>query len=202
MRRPRWLDWRILVGIVLVVGAVVLGARVIGASSRLTPVWAAATDLAAGKVITAADLRSVDVNLGDSRDLYVPADEGPRLLGHQLTQSLNAGQLVPAAAVTAPTGNRVIVVNVDADQLPDGVAAGSKIDLYLTTPGAAGAAATTRLLSEGLTVQTVVAPASGGLSGATSESYKLSLLLDRSTAQSLTQLLPTGQIRVVLDTDR
>ncbi len=84
--------------------------------------------------------------------------------------------------------------------MPPGVAHGSTIDLYLTTGGAAGAEAkaTTELIGRDLTVQSVTAPASGGLSGATSNRYQLSVLLPADTADKLVRILPTGEPIVVL----
>ncbi len=46
MSRPKWLNVRVVGGILLVIAAVVIGARVIGASSQTTAVWAAERDLA------------------------------------------------------------------------------------------------------------------------------------------------------------
>ena len=48
VRPPRWLDLRLVLGVLLVLGSVLLGARVVGAADATVPVWAAAGDLAAG----------------------------------------------------------------------------------------------------------------------------------------------------------
>ena len=78
----------------------------------------------------------------------------------------------------AGTG-RVVAIRVQPDNMPPGVDHGSTIDLYLTTGGDAGGGqgGTTELIGRDLTVQSVTAPASGGLSGATSNRYQLSVLL-------------------------
>jgi len=47
-------------------------------------------------------------------------------------------------------------------------------------------------------VQSVTAPATGGLSGATSNRYQLSVLLPADTADKLVRILPTGEPIVVL----
>ncbi len=53
VRPPRWLDLR------LVLGSVLLGARVVTAADATGPVWAATGDLAAGTELTADDLVAV-----------------------------------------------------------------------------------------------------------------------------------------------
>ncbi len=197
--RPKWWDPRIIGGLLLVVVAVVVGARVIGASSRTTPVWSAAHDLAVGTVLTDADLTAVDVNLGNSAARYLSADSGQSTAGRTLTQAVRAGELVPVSAVAAPTSGRVIVIGVSPDHMPPGVQHGSKIDLYLTSGStASGTGGTTSLVASGITVQSVTAPSSGGLSGATSNRYQLSALLDPATADRLVKLLPSGDPIVVL----
>src|SRR3954449_3519595 len=64
VRPPRWLDLRLVLGVLLVLGSVLLGARVVGAADATVPVWAVTGDLAAGTHLVAADLRAVDVRLG------------------------------------------------------------------------------------------------------------------------------------------
>ena len=70
-RPPRWLDLRLVLGVLLVLGSVLLGARVVGAADATVPVWAVTGDLAAGTELHAGDLRAVDVRLGDAADAYL-----------------------------------------------------------------------------------------------------------------------------------
>src|SRR6476469_1490712 len=60
VRPPRWLDLRLVLGVLLVLGSVLLGARVVGAADATVPVWAVTGDLAAGTRLDASDLRAVD----------------------------------------------------------------------------------------------------------------------------------------------
>jgi hypothetical protein len=199
LSRPRWLNLRVVGGILLVIAAVVVGARVIGASSQTTAVWAADRDLAGGTVLGAGDLIPVEVNLGETVALYLsPASESP--IGMTIVTPLQAGQLVPASAVEESGSGRVVAIGVEPGNMPPGVDHGSTIDLYLTKGGAAGAEAkaTTELIGRDITVQSVTVPASGGLSGATSNRYQLSVLLPADTADKLVRILPTGEPIVVL----
>ena len=197
--RPKWLNVRVVGGVLLVVAAVVLGARVVGASSRTAQVWAADRDLAVGTVIAAGDLTVTEVNLGENRPLYL-TPESESLVGRTVVTPVVAGELLAASAVQDTGSGRVVAIGVSPDNMPPGVDHGSTIDLYLTTGGAAGAeeTATTALIGRDLTVQSVLAPASGGLSGATSNRYQLSVLLPSDTADKLVRILPTGDPIVVL----
>jgi len=197
MSRPRWLNVRVIGGIVLVIAAVVIGARVIGGSSRTVGVWAADRDLAAGAVLTAEDLSSAEVNLGDNVDLYLAAAASP--IGLTVVTPLRAGELLAASAVEESASGRVVAVGVEPNNMPPGVGHGSVIDVYLTTaaPGA-GAAPTTERIAKSITVQSVTPPATGGLSGATSNRYQVSVLLPATDADKLVRTLPNGEPIVVL----
>ena len=166
LSRPKWLNVRVVGGILLVIAAVVIGARVIGASAQTTAVRAADRDLASGTVLDAGDLISVEVNLGDRAGLYLaPGSASP--VGRTMANSIAAGELLAASSVEEPGTGRIVAIGVEPGNMPPGVAHGSTVDLYLTTGGAAGSAALakTELVGRDITVQSVTAPASGGLSG-------------------------------------
>lgn len=195
---PRWLDPRIVGGILLMVVAVVVGSRVVAASSQTAPIWSATRPLAVGTVLAAGDLEAVDVNLGDAGARYVGAGADP--IGREVSVPLQPGELVPAAALADPVSARVVVVPVPADKFPPDVDHGSVIDLYLSTESLSGGTTTvdTELLEAGLTVQSVTAPSSGGLSGASATQFQVAVRVDAATADRLVRTLPQGEAVVVL----
>ena len=199
LARPKWLNVRVVGGIVLVIAAVLIGAQVIGASSQTSAVWVAQRNLAAGTVLGQDDLTSVDVNLGDNSSLYLaPGSTSP--IGMTVVNPMAKGELLAASAVAASGEGRVVAIGVAPGNMPPGVSHGSTIDLYLTKGQGAGseAQATTELIGKDMTVQSVTAPATGGLSGATSNQYQLSVLLPPDIADKLVRVLPTGEPIVVL----
>lgn len=199
LSRPRWLNVRVIGGVLLVIAAVVIGSRVIGASARTSAVWAAERNLAVGTVLIGTDLTTVDVNLGDNVGLYLgPAAGSP--VGMTVLAPVAAGELLAASAVDQPAAGRVVAIGVVPENMPPGVDHGSTIDLYLTKGAVAGseAEATTELVGRDLTVQSVAAPSAGGLSGATSNRFSLSVLLPADVADKLVRILPTGDPIVVL----
>lgn len=200
MSRPRWLDPRVIGGVILLVASVVIGVRVVGASSHTTSVWASTGDLAAGTVLTPGDLTEVDVNLGEAFASYLAASAAP--VGRVLNRPITKGELVPAAALGDVGDARVVAIAVTADRMAPGVGHGSVVDVYLISGGSAvsGTAATTTLIKSAVTVQSVTAPASGGLSGATSSRYQVALLLSPTDADHLVRSLPAGDPLIVLET--
>src|SRR3954471_16343060 len=97
---PRWLDLRLVLGVLLVLGSVLLGARVVSAADATVPVWAAAGDLAAGTVLTADDLVAVDVRLDDAANAYLATSTQPA--GRTLSRAVSAGELLPRATLVEP----------------------------------------------------------------------------------------------------
>lgn len=196
--RPRWFDVRVIGGVLLLVASVVLGAKVIGAASHTDPVWAASRSLAAGTVLSETDLVETSVNLGSHTGGYLAADA--EVTGRMITRPLGAGELIPAAALEPVTDVRIVAVTVAPDNMAPGVDHGALIDLYLITGTSAvvDREITTELLFSSLTVQSVRAPASGGLSGAVGRTYQLAVLLPPADADALVRRLPQGEALVVL----
>lgn len=168
VRPPRWLDLRLLLGVLLVLGSVLLGARVIGAANSTVPVWAAAGDLAAGSRLTAEDLVPVDVRLDTSAHAYLATGSHPE--GHTLNRAVRAGELVPRSALAAGTPLVDLALPVQAGYVPPSLARGQVVDVYAvaespTGTRAAGGPVTPVVLKA--PVQAVSGRSSGVLSSAT-----------------------------------
>lgn len=130
--RRRWKDWRLVVGVLLVLVSVLVGVRVVSAADDTVPVWSAAADLVAGTPLQAADLLAVPVR--------IEADANPYLMGvvpegYVLTRDVSAGELVPAAAVLpaaqASGTSRQVAVSVAAESLPGRLSAGDRVDVWV-----------------------------------------------------------------------
>lgn len=170
VRPPRWLDLRLVLGVLLVLGAVLLGARVVSAADATVPVWAAAGDLAAGTALTADDLVAVDVRLDGAAHAYLAT--GTRPDGRRLNRAVRAGELVPRSALEQPAELVAVALPVQAGFVPPGLARGQLVDVYAMADPAAGA---TRVADGSVTpvvlrapVQAVSGRSSGVLSTATS----------------------------------
>jgi hypothetical protein len=149
LRFPRWLDARLLTGLVLVLGSVVVGAKIVAEADDSQAVWAARRDLAAGTTLTAGDLQVRQVRIEANRNPYLAA-AGASPAGRQLTRDLKADELVPFSAVTAPgkTGERrLVTVPVEQHHLPPGLLHGHLVDVYVTVkPRSGGSVGRPRLV--------------------------------------------------------
>lgn len=131
---PGWRDPRLWIGLVLVTGSVVAGARILSGADDMTPVWAASSDLAVGQTITAADLEPARVRFDDAadHDRYLGVDdELPAAL--TLTRPLSAGELVPAAALGEESADDTVSLSiaVAAEHVPTDLARGSRVDVWV-----------------------------------------------------------------------
>src|SRR3954453_24160946 len=105
--KPRWLDLRLILGIVLVLAAVLLGAVVVSRARHTDRAVAVTRDLAAGTTLRAEDVHLVDAQLPD-RDAYV-GDTGDAI-GKLLTRPLSEGELLPATALGAQPAATTVTI--------------------------------------------------------------------------------------------
>jgi hypothetical protein len=98
---PGWLDARLVLGLLLVLVSVVVGARVLSSADRSTLVWAASKDLTAGTLLAEGDLEPVRVRLFESAGRYVGASGQPPV-GYVVRGGLGAGELLPEGALVEP----------------------------------------------------------------------------------------------------
>jgi hypothetical protein len=155
VRPPRWLDLRLVLGVLLVLGSVLLGARVVGSADATVPVWAATGDLAAGTVLTGDDLVAVDVRLDDAAGAYLSATTRPA--GRPLARTVRKGELLPRTALEDPPALVQLALPVQAGYVPPGLERGRLVDVYaLDTatsggPAAAAGAGTAAAADTGVT---------------------------------------------------
>lgn len=123
------------IGIALVTGSIVAGARLLAAADDTVQVWALAQDRGGGTPVAAADLTVERVRFTDGAALerYFPADE-PVPSGLVLTRAVGAGELLARSAVGAADAEEVLRVplEVDPNRVPPDVEAGSIVDVWVT----------------------------------------------------------------------
>lgn len=131
IRMPRWTDFRLWLGLALIVGAMFAGARLLSADSDTVTVWQATRDLPEGASVR--DFRPVTVALGDASDDYVPASE---IVTGTLRWPVAEGELLPRRALGGESleGARLVTVPVDPLHLPPGLTSGDRVDVW-ATPG-------------------------------------------------------------------
>lgn len=170
LRAPSWRDPRLLVGVLLVLGSVVLGARVVAAADDTRPFYAATRALVPGDRVEADDVRVVDVRLQDASAAYLAADTALEP-GTVATRTVGEGELLPRAALG--TGGDVALqpVGVPVEGAPPtGLVPGAVVDVWVAQPDPerAGSFTDPERLVQGATVAEVTDAGSAlGSTGAT-----------------------------------
>ncbi len=170
-RHTRWRDPRLWVGIVLVLGSVVAGAKVLASVDDTVAVWQVEHDVPAGTAVGSADLRITRVHFADASaaQQYLQASQpvGP---GAHATRDLHADELLTVTALssaTAPT-SRQLPLGVGAAHQPGDLRVGDRVDVW-AVPGTSTAISDRRRTDPALVLRDVtvlsVASSLSGVSG-------------------------------------
>ncbi|HEX3824724.1 MAG TPA: hypothetical protein VHV79_09695 [Mycobacteriales bacterium] len=195
---PRWLDARLVIGVILVLLAVVAGARIFASADRFTSVYVARHQLVPGERLGAPDLSVGQVRFNGEGGSYVAAASRPPV-GYLVTRFVAAGEFVPMGALSASAGvlaaSRLVTVPVEPGHLPVGLAHGDLVDIYLTPK--VGAQTKVPAPVEVLSSVAVEAYDSGSsaLSGGSAVSVVLAVPASRVSA--LVQAVESGTIDLV-----
>jgi hypothetical protein len=139
VRPPRWLDLRLVLGVLLVLASVLLGARIVSAADATVPVWAVTGDLAAGTELSVDDLVAVEVRLDDSADAYLSTATRPE--GRMLARAVREGELLPRTALEEADQLVQLALPVQSGYVPPGLTRGRLVDVYAVADPAAGTTA-------------------------------------------------------------
>lgn len=157
IRTPRWFDLRLLLGVALVLAAVLIGATVLARARSTEKALVVTRNLAAGSAVRNDDLRTVDTRLpADVRSDGGYLADPSKVVGKVLTRPLHKGELVPAAALTAPSPRTTVSVPFAADAAP-ALSRGQRIVVWLSTKTCRSV-----VLLPDVTVQDVRAADTGG----------------------------------------
>lgn len=157
LKAPSWLDLRLVIGLVLVLGSVLLGAKIVSGANHTYRMLAVTRDLAAGTLLSHDDVVAVRVQLpGHGQGVYVSGDDD--VLGKQLNRAVASGELLPAAALGTAAALTTVTVPFTADNAPT-LAAGQRVKIWLSTKTCASI-----VLLGDVTVQDVHAATGGSFS--------------------------------------
>lgn len=129
---PTWLDGRLVLGVLLVLVSVLVGAKVLAGADSSQHVWSATHALAPGTVITSGDVALTKVRLFGSSGRYLA---GPAPVGYVVLRSVGSRELLPHDALAAPglqVQRRDVTVPVGYGHLPTDLRSGEVVDLYVT----------------------------------------------------------------------
>ncbi|GAB4054820.1 SAF domain-containing protein [Catellatospora paridis] len=123
----------LVAGLLLVAVSVMTAVQVIGRLDDRTAVLALTRDVAAGQVLSAADLSQARVTADAGLDL-VPVERMPQVVGRPAAVPLKAGSLLSAAQLGdsgwPPAGKVRLAVGVPAGRMPADVTAGATVTIH------------------------------------------------------------------------
>ncbi len=104
LARPRWRDPRLLVGTLLVLVSVVVGARVVASADHTSPFVVLKTSKSQDAVLTAADVEVRNLRLdAATAGRYYAGSALPSLVGMTLVRPVSAGELLAKDALAERT---------------------------------------------------------------------------------------------------
>lgn len=162
LRRPGWRDPKLLIGVLMIAGAVALGSWAVSAAEASTPVWVARASITPGDALGEGQVAVARVRLEPAEaEHYLAATEAlpPDAVA---VRAVGPGELLPRAAVVPGADLDVRPVAVPVTDPPSaGVGEGAQVDVWVTPEATDGATPVPRLLAERLTVVEVSRPAGG-----------------------------------------
>ncbi|MGH8968643.1 MAG: SAF domain-containing protein [Actinomycetes bacterium] len=194
--RARWLDTRLLLGLLLVLISVVLGAKLFAEADERVQVWAVTQDLGADTTLGEDDLQVRSVRLDETAGSYVSADEDVE--GLVLDRPVGRGELLPLGSLRAPgsEGQRLVVIEVDR-LAAAGLAKGRVVDVYAVRETRSGEpAADPVLVLAGVTVAED-ANRGGSTFGGSGSKAGITLAVDEPDVTPLLDAVATGTVYVV-----
>ena len=120
-------DARFIIGLVLVIASVAGVWFVVSVGRTTVPVLVASRTIVPGDALTSGDLQTVEVALGAVADAYVRPGSVEGLIA---TRTIPAGELIPAAAVTAHAADTTAVVVRSSSALPQSIGVGSAVEVW------------------------------------------------------------------------
>jgi hypothetical protein len=200
---PGWLDARLVLGVLLVLVSVVVGARVLSSADRSQTVWAANRDLAPGAQLGDDDLVRMRVRLfGDDTKRYI-SGRGAGPVGYVLRRGVGAGELLPYNALSKPGDDtlfRLVTVPVARGHLPPNLAENSQVDVYVSPERKAGSAAPAGEIAPRLVVRNVTVlqrPRVSGFAGGGTTEESIVLRVRPTEVPLLLAAMSEGRIDLV-----
>ncbi len=175
---------RVIVGIALMIAATVLGALFMQRATQRSTVWQLSHDLAAGTVISSADVHLSEVNV----DGGAYASAGTAVVGRALRHNVDAGELLPLSALVSDSALLdQVAVPVSRLHAPSDLRRGQRVDVWWTSKSSNGNVMSTSRVLRAVRVLAVAGTDVGGGQG-------MLLAVPPAQVKSLVLALRSGDI--------
>lgn len=196
LARPRWRDTRLILGLLLILVSVAVGAKLFAEVDERVGVWAVTRDLGAHTPLSQDDLVVRLVRLDETARRYVSADQ--HLDGLVLTRPVGRNELLPVAALSqrSTVDQRRVVIDVDRFSAV-GLARGGVVDVYAVRAPKNGAAPPRpELVLPGVTVAQDVRSGNGSFGGGGSHTG-VTLLVAHDDVATVIDAMAQGTVYLV-----
>ncbi len=147
---------RLITGISLFIIAILAASLIAKEANRTVYVWASATELAPGNIITQADIKATPVLLPESAKNYLSASA--QIIGTVVKSRVAVGDLIPLAAIASTLEQltlRAVPLTIESTDLPMGLTRGEVIDIYAIPTSDPRSIGEATLLTERVSVSAV-----------------------------------------------
>lgn len=186
----------VVLGAVLAVGGAFAFAGAFSHLGNRVAVLQLAHPVRGGQVLTASDLRSVQV-AADANVPLIPLSDSASVLGHAVAMSLPSGTLLSRADLgtsALPAGQTMVAVSVKPGAFPTELSAGAKVAVATVTPAGQGGSGGAQVVVSSLPTATV---ASTTAASDSSGSMSVTLQTDSSAAGQIASI-PAGQVQLIV----
>lgn len=190
-KSARWSDFRLWLGISLLIVSMFVGARVMASGEETVTLWRASSELASGSPLSGVE--AVVVALNGAQEPYFRGTVPPSGI---VVRPIGAGEFIPSSALSAlpPADSRVVTVPVDPLHVAIGLNAGDQVDVWSSSKdaGTVGSNLPPMLVLSGITVRAVASDVVG-----TGGEIGVVLFVPVTQVSSLVQAIRIGVIDLV-----
>ena len=147
---------RLITGISLFIIAILAASLIAKEANRTVYVWASATELAPGNIITQADIKATPVLLPETAKNYLSSSA--QIIGTVVKSRVAVGDLIPLAAIASALDQltlRAVPLTIESTDLPMGLTRGEVIDIYAIPTSDPRSIGEATLLTERVSVSAV-----------------------------------------------
>lgn len=126
----RGIDFRMLLGGLLIAASFISAYVISQSTSRMVTVWSANVDLAPGETLEESDISISRVALTDKAEYYLNSERA--IVGAHVIREIKSSELIPAFAVSEnlPSQLKKVPISVSELRIPVGIASGAVVDVY------------------------------------------------------------------------